>query len=225
MKITVFILFLLLFPNLPALAQSSSSAAKESVTIEIDAALLQRAREQNLDLAALLEQQLTTELAAAPSMTHKALLVEAFDNLETMMFAPMKITPSTPTDEIKAACRALQENVAQLVAHADTRKSLALPDSLEEAQQLNGYIAQRLNKIQAGMRQAGGQLKASGKIMEANCPELNSNDKAVQGAMQTALAKYGPEGWCRAMMKKPRSDWNMQDAGTFARVCPGVKPE
>lgn len=195
------------------------------MTIEIDAALLQRARDQNLDLGALLEQQLKTELAAAPSVTHYALLVEAFDNFETMMFTPLKVDSTTPPAGVKAACQSVQENLAQLVAHADTRKSLALPDSLEEAQQLNHYIAQRFHKIQAGMRQAGGKLKASGKIMEANCPELNANETVAKNAMQTALAKYGPEGWCRAMMKKPQGDWNMEDAGTFANVCRGVKPE
>lgn len=225
MKIITFLFVLLSLSAAPALAQTKSTASKESVTIEIDAALLQRARDQNLDLAAILEQQLKTELAAAPSMTHYALLVEAFNNFETMMFAPLQVTPSTPVAEIKAACQSVEDNVAQLVAHADLRKSLALPDSLEEAQQLNHYIAQRLHKIQAGMRQAGGKLKASGKIMEANCPELNANETLAKNAMQTALAKFGPEGWCRAMMKKPQGNWNMEEATTFAKVCQGVKPE
>ncbi len=225
MKIFTFLFPVLLLLSLPAAAQSNSSLSKETVTIEIDSALLQRAREQNLDLGAILEKQLETELAAAPSVTHYSLLVSAFDNFESMMFAPLKVDPTTPVAGIKAACLSVQENLAQLVAHADTRKSLALPDSLEEAQQLNQYIAQRFHKIQAGMRQAGGRLKSAGKIMEANCPELNANETVARDAMQTALAQYGPEGWCRAMMKKPQGDWNMQDAGTFAKLCQGVKPQ
>ena len=225
MRIIAFIFALVLLPNLPAAAQGGSTGPKESVTIEIDAELLRRAREMNLDLSEVMEKQLETELAAASTVTHYSLLVAAFNNFETMMFAPLKIDQTTPVAGVKAVCQSVQENVEQLIAHAKTRKSLALPDTLEEAQQLNQYLAGRYHKIQAGMRQSGNKLQASGKILEANCPELNTNETAAKNAMQTALAQYGPEGWCRAMMKKPQGDWNMQDAGTFAKVCQGVKPE
>ncbi|WP_282607060.1 DUF3012 domain-containing protein [Pelagibius sp. Alg239-R121] len=222
------ILFLAaLLPGFSVVAQSNSTALKESVTLEINADLLRRAREMNLDLAAVMEKQLEAEIVArggTASVTHQSLLVAAFDNFEAMLFTPLKVDRTTPVAGVKAACQSVQESVGQLIAHAETRKSLALPDSLEEAQQLNQYIAKRFHAIQAGMRQAGGKIRASGKILEANCPELNANEAVAKNAMQTALAQYGPEGWCRVMMKKPQAAWNMQDAGTFAKVCQGVKP-
>lgn len=214
-------------PSLPAAAQSDPAAPKEAVTIEIDSDLLRRARERNLDLGVLMETSLEAELggvAGAVPETHRALLAAAFDNVEAMMFAPLKVDPNTPTVEVRRVCQSVNERLERLVAHAKAREAMALPETLEEAQELDQYLASRVQAMQARMAKVGAKAQASGKIMEAKCPDLNRDERMAQQAMRTALAGYGPVGWCRAMMRKPQAQWTMDDGGKFAKYCQGVKP-
>ena len=101
---------------------------------------------------------------------------------------------------------------------------MALPTSLEEAQKLDQYLAARFRALKARMAKAGRKIQTSGKILEAKCPDLNKNEVQVKQAMNTALSPYGPVGWCRAQMKKPQSQWSMEDSGKFIKLCRGVKP-
>lgn len=227
MRRTLLILFMAVLHSLPAAAQSDTAAPKEAVTIEIDSDLLRRARERNLDLGAMMETSLAKELGvaadAAPD-THRALLAAAFDNVEAMMFAPLEIDRNTPTAEVRRVCQSVNTRLEKLVAHAKAREAMALPESLEEAQELDQYLAKRLQAMQARMAKDGAKAQASGKIMEAKCPDLNRNERLAQQAMKTALGGYGPVGWCRAMMRKPQAQWTMDDGGKFAKFCQGVKP-
>jgi hypothetical protein len=166
----------------------------------------------------------TDSAASKQAITHQALVERAFDRFEAVLFAPLSVDKRTPVAGVKAVCQSVQESLAQLVAYAETRKSLTPPDTLGEIQQLNQYLANRFHAIQAGLRQSGRRLQASSRIMETNCPELSANETVAQNAVNTVLAQYGPEGWCRAMTQRPQADWNVEDAGNFARICPGVKP-
>ncbi len=222
-----FVLFVLiaLLPGLPAAAQSTTPGAKEPVVLRIDAELLRRAREMNLDLDAMVEKQLQAELgvqAGAPQ-SHEDLLVAAFDNFEAMMFEPLKIDQTTPKAAVRDVCRSMLEKADQLVAHAELRKSMELPTTLEEAQELDQLQARRFQALQARMGAAGSKMQASHKIIQANCADLDQDETATQDAMKTALGGYGPVGWCRVMMRKPQAQWNMEDAGKFAQLCQGVK--
>lgn len=135
------------------------------------------------------------------------------------MFAPLKVDQRTPVAGVKAVCQSVQESLAQLVSSAEKREALPLPDTLEEAQQLNTYLAGRFRTLQTQMAQQGNQIQASGKIIETHCPELSVQQNLAQTAMQIALAQYTPEGWCRAVVQKPESDWNAQDREYFGRLC------
>ena len=81
--------------------------------------------------------------------------------------------------------------------------------------------------FQTRAAKVGQQAQAATKIMQAKCSDLDQDEKSTQVAMKEALAGYGPVGWCRAMMKKPRAQWNMEDAGKIREVLPrgetGVK--
>ena len=225
MRFTTPFLLMLLLVGLPV---SSFAAAKESVTIEINADLLKRARAQHIDLSSLLEAQLQAKLGGAKTATpasRMALMTESFDNFEAMMFAPLKINSSTPTAEVRKVCRTMLERGEQLQAHAEARKAMPHPTSLEEAKKLDDYLASRFKSFQARAAKVGKQAQAATKIMQAKCSDLDQDEKSTQVAMKEALAGYGPVGWCRAMMKKPKAQWNMEEAGKFAKFCPGVKPE
>ena len=225
MRFTTPLLLMLVLIGLPV---STFAAAKESVTIEIDADLLKRARAQHLDLASFFEAQLQAKLggsAKATPASRMALMTESFDNFEAMMFAPLKVNASTPTAEVRKVCQAMMERGEQLKAHAKARKAMPHPTSLEEAKKLDDYLASRFKSFQARAAKSGKQAQAATKIMKSKCADLDQNEKSIQVAMKEALAGYGPVGWCRAMMKKPKAQWNMEEAGKFAKFCPGVKPE
>lgn len=162
--------------------------------------------------------------AAPPggASAHQTVITKAFDNFEAIMFAPLRVDQRTPVAGVKAVCQSVQESLTQLVGNAEKREALALPDTLEEAQQLNTYLATRFRTLQARMGQEGNQIQASGKIIETHCPELSVQQNLAQTAMQIALAQYTPEGWCRAVVQKPESDWSAQDQEYFGRFCQGA---
>ena len=225
MHVFIHFFLILLLVGLPV---SSFAAAKEAVTLEINSDLLKRARAQHIDLSSLLEAQLQTKLGGTANATpasRMALMTETFDNFEAMMFAPLKVNSSTPTAEVRNVCRAMFERGKQLQAHAEARKAMPHPTSLEEAKKLDDYLASRFQSFQTRAAKVGQQAQAATTIMQAKCSDLDQDEKATQVAMKEALAGYGPVGWCRAMMKKPKAQWNMEDAGKFAKFCPGVKPE
>jgi hypothetical protein len=223
-----FIVLLTLLPNLPAAAQVNPTAAKETVTIQVDADLLRRARMMNIDLSASMEKQLKAELAAlvgASSLSHQALVTEAFDSFEAMLFSPLKVNGNTPAATVRSVCQSMNANLDQLIAYAETRKSMPLPATLEEARNLDQYLAGRFQTLSARMRKEGRTIQASTKIMEAQCADLSRDEAGAKKAMAAALGKYGPVGWCRVMMQKPRAQWTMQDGGNFAKFCAGVQPK
>ena len=224
-KMTLFIVTL--FGSLCVLASTNAATSKESVTLEISADLLKRARAMKVDLASVLEKQLKVELGGAASATpasRMALMTETFDNFEAMMLAPAEITTQTPTAEVRKVCQGMIDRSKQLRAHAEARKSIPLPTSLEEAKKLDDYLASRFKAFQARAAKVGKNMQAVGKVMKAKCADLEQDEKAVQVDMKAALAGYGPVGWCRKMMRTPRAQWTMEDGGTFAKFCPGVKP-
>ena len=138
------------------------------------------------------------------------------------MVAPLRVDQRTPAAGVKAVCHSVQDSLDRLVANAEARAALALPDTLEEAQALNQYLAGRFRKLQARMEQSARQIQTSGQIIESHCPELSVQQNLAQTAMQIALAQYTPEGWCRAMLEKPQESWSTQDQDYFGRFCRGV---
>lgn len=164
----------------------------------------------------------TDSTLPAPVIAHQTLIERTFDNFEAMMFAPLRVDQRTLVAGVKAVCQSVQESLTQLVSDAEARESLPLPDSLEEMQELNRYLATRFRALQLRMVESGEQIQISGQIVETNCPELNAQQGVAQDAMQRALKQYGPQGWCSAMMDKPQADWAAQEADTFARACQGV---
>lgn len=223
--ITLFFLSAILL-NLPIAALAKPASPKKSVTIEINADLLKHARAQNIDLASMLEQQLKAKLSSSVGATptpYLPFLTAAFDNFETMMFAPTKVTSKTPSAEVRKVCKAMNQNVKQLVADAKSRKSMPLPTSLEEAQKLDEFIQGRFQTFQGRAAKVGKQMEASTKIMQDKCADLDLDEKVVQEAMKTVFAGYGPAGWCQAMRRKPQSEWNMDDSGKFVKFCTGAK--
>ena len=221
----IFPLFLTAFLfSLPATAQVDPAAPKEAVTIEINQDLLQRARERNVDLSAFVEEQLASALsmeADAPAMSHKALVTAAFDSLEGMMFAPLDIDASSPTDTVRATCQSMVDNFDKLVGYAETRKSMPAPTTLEEAKALDDYLAGRFQALQTRMGQVGSQIQASIAIIQRDCPDMDQDDAVMQQAMATALGQYGPTGWCNAMRQKPQAEWTMDDGTNYAKFCTG----
>ena len=213
--------------SLPITALAKPASPKESVTLKINADLLKRARAQDLDLASVLEKQLKAKwgdpVGATPT-SYLPFFTAAFDNFEAMMFAPGKVTAKTPTAEVRAVCKAMNKNAKQLVADAETRKSMPLPTSLEEARKLDEFIQRRFQAFQGRAAKVGKQMEASAKIMQAKCADLDQDEKAMQAAMKTVFAGYGPAGWCQAMRRKPQAEWTMDDGGNFAKFCTGVQP-
>lgn len=204
---------------------SAADTNKESVTIEIDANLLKRARAQDLDLASILEKQLKVRLgtsANAPSTDYLAFLTATFDNFESMMFAPLKVNAQTPTADVRKVCKAMNKSVEQLVADAETRKSMPLPTSLEEAKKLDEYIQSRFKAFQGRAAKVGQQAANSTQIMKSKCADLDMDDTAARTAMQSVFAGYGPAGWCQAMRGKPEAQWTMDDSQNFVKFCTGA---
>ncbi|TQV83842.1 DUF3012 domain-containing protein [Denitrobaculum tricleocarpae] len=156
---------------------------------------------------------------ALEASAHREVVSKAFDNFEAIMFAPLKVDQRTPVAGVRAICQSVQESLNQLVANAERRESLELPDTLEEAQALNNFLATRFRALQTRMTQSSDRIQASGKIIETHCPELSVQQNLAQTAMQIALAQYTPEGWCRAMSQKPEADWSAQDNTYFMRFC------
>lgn len=161
----------------------------------------------------------TDSVQTGGASVHQPVITRAFDNFEAIMFAPLKVDQRTPVAAVKAVCQSVQESLARLVRNAEKRASLALPDTLEEAQALNTYLATRFRTLQSNMAQQGDRIQASGKIIETHCPELSVQQNLAQTAMQIALAQYTPEGWCRAVVEKPKAEWNAQDNDYFSRFC------
>lgn len=228
MRIISLFFVISLFTNLPVGAFANTTPApKESVTIPHNAELLQRTRAQNVDLAAVLgkepEMKLDGPGNATPASYH-SFLTAAFENFETLMFAPLKVTEKTPTAEVRTVCQAINKHIDQLVADAEIRQSMPLPTSLEEAKKLDELIQLRFQDFQTRFNKVGSKMKASGKIMGAKCGDLAKNPSIMQEAMKVAFAGYGPVGWCRAMMKKPQAEWTMEDEGKFENFCQGVEP-
>jgi len=216
-------LFACLF-SFPVNAQVDPAAPKETVTLEINADLLQRARELNVDLSAFVEERLATALkmeSSAPAMSHKALVTAAFDSLESMMLAPLQVDASTPTDSVRATCQSMVDDFNKLVDYADTRKSMAAPTTLEEAKALDEYLAGRFQVFQTRMGEVGGQIQGSIAIIQRDCPDMDQDDAVMQQAMATALGQYGPSGWCNAMKQKAQAEWTMDDGTNYAKFCTG----
>lgn len=220
--VPIFLMALLI--SVSAKAQVDPAAPKEAVTIEINQDLLRRARELNVDLSAFIEERLATALkmeSNAPAMSHKALVTAAFDSLESMMFAPLQIDASTPTDSVRATCQSMVDDLNKLVGYADTRKSMAAPATLEEAKALDDYLAGRFQALQTRMGEVGGQIQGSIAIIQRDCPDMDQDDAVMQEAMATALGQYGPSGWCNAMRQKPQAEWTMDDGTNYAKFCTG----
>ncbi len=208
----------------PTLAKAANT--KESVTIDINANLLKQARAQDLDLASILEKQLKArfgEPTDSPQIAYLPFLTKAFDNFDTLMLAPLKVTPKTPKKEVKTICKGMTKNIDQLLADAETRKSMPLPTSLEEAKKLDEFIQQRFQAFQQRSAKGHKQMQTSSKILQANCTDLNQDEKAMQQAMKTIFSGYGPTGWCQALKQKPRGQWSMNDSQSFMKYCTGVK--
>ena len=235
MKRITLLLLVALTTSQPVVAQVNPVAPKEAVTIEINADLLRRAREKNIDLSFIMEKQIEAvlgPLAGATSSTqasvskapvsHETLIAAAFDSFEAMVFAPLRIDRNTSVEMVRTVCQSVLDDLDQLVAYAETRKSMALPTTIEEAKALDQYLAGRFQAFQARMGKDGNKANASGKILEANCPDLDVDESIAQEAMATALDNYGPKGWCQATMRKPQSQWTMEDGGNFAKYCQGV---
>lgn len=223
--ISLFLLTAILL-GLPIAVLAKPSSSKESITIEIDADLLKRAQAHNIDLASVLEGQLKAKLGGSvgtPPTAYLPFLTAAFDNFESMMFAPAKVTAKTPIEEVRNVCKAMNQNAKQLVVDAKNRKSMPLPTSLEEAKKLDEFIQRRFQAFQGRAAKVGKQMEASTKIMQAKCSDLDLDEKIVQEAMKTMFAGYGPAGWCQSMRRKPQSEWNMDDAGKFVKFCAGAK--
>lgn len=226
MRRIVFFFFIILISSLLVTILANAAAPKESVTIAINADLLKRARAQNIDLASVLEKQLQAKLGVPTSTTSTSylpFLTATFNNLESMMFAPLKVTEKTPTAEVRTVCKAVNKNMEQLVADAETRKSMPLPTSLEEAKKLDEFIQRRFQAFQTRLNTVGAKMQTSGKIMETKCADLEQDNKLAKEAMKTVFAGYGPVGWCQAMRKKPQAEWSMDDSGKFVKFCTGAK--
>ena len=219
------LLAILLFAPITTFAKTAGN--KEAVTIQIDAGLLKRAKAQDLDLASILEKQLQTRLelppASAASPSYLPFLTKAFDNFETLMFAPLQITAKMSKTQVRTVCKTMSKNIEQLLADAETRKSMPLPSSLEEAKQLDAFIQQRFKAFQNRSAKARKQMQASGKIMQTNCRDLDQDEQLMQAAMKSLFAGYGPVGWCQAMRKKPQAQWSMDDSQKFMKFCTGAK--
>jgi post-segregation antitoxin (ccd killing protein) len=225
-SVFIFCCTVLIFLIAPITGEAAGEKTK--VIVEIDSDLLARALQENVDLSALVEKQLKAQLdgdaANAGSMTHMALLTSAFDNFEGMFRAPLKVTKTTPTSDVRAVCKTTNEHLDQLETLADLRAGMPLPKTLVEAKQLDDYLQKRFATFNQQMAQLGPQVQSAMKIMETNCADMNPDEKVAQKAMQTALAPYGPTGWCREMMKTPRGQWSMEDSNNFIKFCRGVKP-
>lgn len=226
MRRIAFFSYVILLSGLLVTTFGNAATPKESVTIEINADLLKRARAQDLDLASILEKQLKAKLggpADATPTSYLPFLTATFDNLEAMMFAPINITTKTPTAEVRAVCQAINKNMDQLVADAEARKAMPLPTSLEEAKELDEFIQSRFQAFQTRLNTVGNKMQTSGKIMEAKCADLEQDHNLAQEAMKTVFAGYGPAGWCQAMRRKPQAEWTMNDSGKFMKFCTGTK--
>lgn len=203
-----------------------SGSTKESVTIDINANLLKQARAQDLDLASILEKQLKAKFGEptdSPQIAYLPFLTKTFDNFDTLMFAPLKITPKTPKEEVKTICKAMTKNIDQLLADAKIRNSMPLPTSLEEAKKLDEFIQQRFQAFQERSAKVHKQMQSSGKIMQANCTDLDHDEKSMQKAMKTVFSGYGPTGWCQALKRKPQGQWSMNDSQNFMKYCTNIK--
>ena len=205
-------------------AQTQPGSVTESVTLEIDAQLLARAREADIDLASFLAQQLshTLDTASHPNaVSHHDLVRLAFDDFEALMFAPLGIDGATELSAVRTRCQFVSEKVTKLEAYGQTRQTLGSPDSLSEIAALNQYLGQRYQALQTRMEASGDELEASGKVMEDACPELNARAHNMNELVQNSIGMYTPLGWCQAMQKKPKSNWTMQDSTAFIKFCTG----
>jgi Protein of unknown function (DUF3012) len=222
------IVFFASFILLPGLLFTSfvgaADARKESVTIEIDADLLKRARAQDLDLASILEKQLKARLgsaASAPATDHLSFLSAAFDNFESIMFAPLKVNAQTSNADVRKVCKEMIKGTEQLIADAETRKSMPLPTSLEEARKLDDYIQSRFKAFQERAAKVGQQAANSSQILKSKCADLDVDETQMRTAMQSVFAGYGPAGWCQAMRQKAQAEWTMEDSENFVKFCTG----
>ena len=216
-------LFACLF-SFPVGAQVDPAAPKESVTLDINAELLQRARELNVDLSAFVEERLATALkmeSSAPAMSHKALVTASLDTLEDLLMSPLKVDESTPTDSVRAVCGSMLDAIDQLAAYAEIRKSMAEPTTLEEILTLGEYMAGRFRAIQTRAAEVERTAQSSVAILRRDCPNLDQADTRMSEVISVALAPYHPNAWCDAMRQKPQAAWTMDDGTNYAKLCTG----
>ncbi len=221
-----FFFLLTLLANLPMAAFAQPASTQESFTSQNQGDLLKRTRAQNHDVGSLSEhvrQTPFTDSAATTPDDYLSFLTAAFNNFERLMFAPLKVTEDTPTAEVRNVCRTINTHIDQLVADAETRQSMPLPTSLQEAKRLDELIQRRFQDFQVRFNTVGKQMQASGRIMGAQCTDLAKHPGIMKEAMQVTFAGFGPVGWCRAMMKQPRAEWTMEEDATFAQLCQGVQ--
>jgi hypothetical protein len=222
------IVLVALLPAFPLIAQA---APKESVTLEIDAELLRKAQALHIDLSAMLEEQLASALggggAPAPvpdaSNAHQAVVTAAFDTFEVIMFAPLKVDDTTSLEDAKKVCVSMFESIDELVDLGAKRKAMALPTTLEEAKALDEYLAGRFQALQARMNENGARLQPAIQRLQNDCPELDRDEAIMANAVNTALGKYGPEGWCQVMRNKPQAEWSMENSEKFVLYCTGAQ--
>ena len=221
-----FLFLLTLLANLPLTSFAQPASTQESVTSQNQGNLHKRTRAQNHPMDSLSKhsrQAPFTESAGASPDSYLSFLTAAFNNFETLMFAPLKVTEATPTAEVRNVCRTINTHIDQLVADAETRQSMPLPTSLQEAKRLDELIQRRFQDFQVRFNTVGKQMQASGRIMGAQCTDLAKHPSIMKEAMQVTFAGFGPVGWCRAMMKKPRAEWTVEEDGTFAQLCQEVQ--
>jgi len=222
-----FFFLLALLANLPVAAFAQPASAQEFVTSQNQGNLLKRTQAKKREVGSLpahAGQAPFTKAAATTPGSYHSFLTAAFNNFETLMFAPLQVTEDTPTAEVRNVCRAINTHIDQLVADAETRQSMPLPTSLKEAKRLDELIQRRFQDLQVRFNTVGKQMQTSGRIMGAQCTDLAKHPGIMQEAMQATFAGYGPVGWCRSMMKQPRAEWTMKDNETFAQLCQGVEP-
>jgi len=212
--------------SVPVSGLAKSASTKESVTLDINADLLKQARDQDLNLASILEKQLKAKFGdpeESSEIAYLPFLTKAFDNFEALVFAPLKITAHTPKADVKAVCQEVSKNIDQLLADAETRETMPQPTSLEEAKQLDEYLQQRYKAFESRSTKVRKQMQVSGKIMQANCTDVAHDEKTMQKAMKTVISAYGPTGWCEALKRKPQGQWSMNDSEKFLKYCTGRK--
>lgn len=161
----------------------------------------------------------------ASRAAHTALVPAAFDAFEAMVLAPLQVGENASAAEVKGVCQSVKDNLDLLVAHAQTRRSVAEPASLDVIRELNNYLGGRFQALQNRLGEVGDQIQTNVVVMEAHCPDLNKDEAILLEAMNTALGKYAPDEWCRAMMREPEADRSLADSAKLLKHCEGVSPK